>query len=147
VDQVDAMWVGFLLRFDLARQKELLAKFGMEAAAFQALPVFLLLAIILILAVLYFIEAQRRERLDPEDRLYRDLIKALKRLEITKEANEGPLSLMAKIRAGNPGFSERVAEVLEPLIWARYGDRALTRAEFQTLRRKIRSLKGAHPVQ
>src|SRR5690606_23084173 len=121
-------WVGFLLRFDLARQKELLARFGMEAAVFRALPVFLLLAIVLTLAVLYFIEAQRRESLKREDRLYRDFLKALEKINLRKEPHEGPLALMERIRTRRPDLADAAEPILEPLVRARFGGEELSRA-------------------
>ena len=47
-----------------------LAKLGMEDSLFRALPVFLLLAIALILAILYFIEARRREPIPLDEKFW-----------------------------------------------------------------------------
>lgn len=142
IDEVDAAWVGFLLRFDLASQKEMLAKFGMEAAVFRALPVFLLLAIVLTLALLYFVEAQRREVLSREDKLYRDLLKTLAAKDMTKNPNEGPLDLMSRIRVQKPDMAPLVEPILEPLILARFGGQALSKAEVEGVARHLKSLRS-----
>ncbi len=142
IDEVDAAWVGFLLRFDLARQKELLAKFGMEAAIFRALPVFLLLAIVLTLAILYFLEAQRRESLSREDRLYRDFLKSLEKTDFKKEPFEGPLDLMERIRARRPDLATAAEPILEPLVLARFGGQRLSRADVDDVARRLRRFRA-----
>lgn len=141
VDEIEARWIGFLLRFDLAAQKELLAKFGMEETIFRALPVFLMLALVLVLAVLYFLEAQRREHLNPEERLYRDLLKALRRWKIEKQPHEGPLTLMDKVRARHPQLAERVAPLLETLILARFAGHVLSAPERERLHLQLRAIR------
>ncbi len=146
VDEFEASWVGFLVRFDLARQKELLAKFGMEETLFRALPVFLLLALALILAVLYYLEAQAREKLSREDRLYRDFLTLLKKWKIERSIHDGPLTLMEKIRRAKPSFVDQVAPVMEGLIEARFAKQKMTRERFDALAkdvRKLRKLKAA----
>jgi len=144
VDEVEASWIGFLLRFDLARQKELLAKFGMEETLFRALPVFLLLAVALILSVLYFLEAQRREVLTTEERLYRDVIASLKKFKIERTPADGPLTLMNKVRGTSPLLAEKVAPILETLILARFGGHKLTHEEGQNLARQVRQFRKLH---
>lgn len=121
VDEVEAAWTGFLLRFDSARQKELLTKLGMEEVMFRALAVFLLLSIGLILAVLYFLEAQRREPLSVDEQIYRRLLVMLKKWRIDKSPNEGPWTLMLKIRSLHPRLAQEVEPILGPLIHARFG--------------------------
>lgn len=127
VDEVEANWVGFLVRFDLTKQKELLARFGMEETLFSALPVFLLLALALTMAVLYFLEAQRRESLTVEDRLYRDLLKTLrKRWKIERRPNEGPAALFNRIEAENPSLARAVEPLFQSLIMARFAGIKMT---------------------
>lgn len=141
VDEVEASWIGFLLRFDLARQKELLAKFGMEETLYRALPVFLLLGLALVAALLYFFEAQRREPLPLEDRLYRDLTKALAKWNIDPTPADGPLNLMEKVRARHPQLTDKVAPPLERLVLARFGGRELTAQEARIVAQQVRRLK------
>lgn len=141
VDEFEASWIGFLVRFDLARQKDLLAKFGMEETLFRALPVFLLLALVLILAILYFVEAQRREKLSREERLYRDLLDTFKKWKIERHPADGPLTLMGKVRTAQPQVVDRVVPVMECLIEARFAGRQLNSAEFDALDKSIRKLR------
>jgi transglutaminase-like putative cysteine protease len=140
-DEIDANWTGFLLRFDLARQKEILAKLGVEGALFRALFVFLLLSIGLILAVLYFLEAQRREPLTPDEKIYRRLLKTLKKWRIYKTPQEGPLALLAKIENLNPKLALQVEPILIRLIEARYGRGTLSAAHVKSLKSQIQKLR------
>ncbi|MGZ3723144.1 MAG: transglutaminase family protein [Bdellovibrionales bacterium] len=141
MDEVEANWTGFLLRFDLARQKELLAKLGMEEVLFRALGVFLLLSVGLILAVLYFFEAQRKEPLSPDEKIYRQLLNVLKKWNIHKTPQEGPLTLMAKIRAMNASLAEQVEPILAPLVRVRYGQGILSHTNVNELRKRLRLLR------
>lgn len=145
VDEVEASWISFLLRFDLARQRELLARLGMEDVLFRALAVFLLLSTGLILAVFYFFEAQRREPLSDDEKLYRQLIAALKKWKIQKAANEGPLSLLAKARTANSRLAEGVEPILSLLINVRYGRAQLSREKIVQMKRQIRYLRKIRP--
>lgn len=141
VDEFEASWIGFLLRFDLARQKELLAKFGMEETLFRALPVFLLLALVLILAVLYFLEAQKREKLTREERLYRDLLRTLAKWKVVRKSNEGPLTLMDNVRRIQPRAAVHVEPVLEGLIEARFSGRKMDPEQMDALSLQVRNLR------
>lgn len=141
VDEIEANWIGFLLRFDLARQKEFLARFGMEETLFRALPVFLLLALVLILSFLYFIEAHRKEKLSREERLYKDLIKALKRWKIERSPTDGPLNLMEKVRQRHPSLVSPVSAILEPLVLARFAGQSLSKEQEYSLARQLRRLR------
>lgn len=139
-DEVDANWTGFLLRFDLAKQKELLAKLGMEGVLFRALPVFLILAVVLILSILYYFEAQRREPLTPEESLYRLFLRALKRRKVERLPHEGPLQLMTRIESERPELSPKIRPVLAELVELRFGRQRLTPKLKSELRSQIRAL-------
>jgi len=143
IDEVEANWVGFLLRFDLAKQKELLAKLGMEAVLFRALPVFLVLAVALVLAVLYFVEAQGREPLSTEELLYRKFLRVLKRRNFAKAANEGPLTLMGRIEKDDPDLALRCQPIVDELLVARFGSKNLSRRAAAEISRQIRALTRA----
>lgn len=143
-DELDASWTGFLLRFDLARQKELLAKLGMEEVMIRALLVFLVLSAGLFLAVLYFFEAQKSESLSVEEKIYRQLLRKLKRKwNLQKAANEGPLTLMKRIESQSPELAPQVEPILGRLILARFGNTPLTAANAKSLRREIGKLTRA----
>ncbi|MBX3021288.1 MAG: DUF3488 domain-containing transglutaminase family protein [Bdellovibrionales bacterium] len=140
-DEIDASWSGFLLRFDLAKQKELLEKLGMEGVLYRALPVFLILAIVLILAVLYYFEAQRREPVSPEESLYRLFLRRLKGWRLEKRANEGPMDLLKRIESANPEFGAEVRPILDELIQVRFAGRKLEARRHNALRSAIKKLR------
>lgn len=142
-DEIDANWTGFLLRFDLARQKELLAKFGMEGVLFRALPLFLVLAIVLMLAVLYYLEASRREVLSEDEALYRRLDRKLKRWKLERRPQEGPLLWLERVRATRPTLAAQVEPLLMAFTRVRYGGEPLDPAARKTLRAAIRRLTWA----
>ena len=120
-DEVDAAWTGFLLRFDLARQKELLAKVGMEGTLFRALPVFLILSIVLITAVLYFFESRRRPRLAPVDLLYYRLLKILgRRYGALKMPSETAAAYLGRLAALDPEGIAEARAVTNAVVELRY---------------------------
>ncbi|MGE0528327.1 MAG: DUF3488 and DUF4129 domain-containing transglutaminase family protein, partial [Bdellovibrionales bacterium] len=125
-DEIEASWIGFLVRFDLARQKEFLARLGMEGVLFRALPVFLLLSLALFLAVVYFLETRRQEPLSSEERIYRQLLDRLRRWRIEKSAAEGPLTLLLRIEREYPDLRTQIRPVFEALILARFGGQPLS---------------------
>lgn len=141
MDEIEANWIGFLLRFDLAAQKELLKKFGMEETIFHALPFFLALALVLILAIIYFIEARARVVMSEEDRLFRDLLTALRRFQVERDLNDGPLRLMERVRQKGRVLEAAVEPILSQIVVARYAGHALSAAEADQLKRDIRGLR------
>ena len=104
------------------------------------LPVFLVLAVVLVLAVLYFIEAQGREQLSTEELLYRKFLRALKAFKLVKMHNEGPLALMSRIEDYNADLAARSHPILAALTEARFGSKNLSRTAAAEIARKIRSL-------
>ena len=140
VDEVEASWAVFLLRFDLARQKELLALLGMEEVLIRALIVFLLLAVGFFLSLLYFFEAQKREPLTVEEKIYRQLLRKLRKWKVEKSVNEGPLTLMNNLRSATPELAPKVEPILSRLILARFGNSPLSSSAAKTLARQVRAL-------
>jgi transglutaminase-like putative cysteine protease len=141
LDEIDARWIGFLIRFDLARQQELLAHFGMEGVLFRALPVFLFLAVVLVLAFLYFFEAQRREPLNDIDKLNVLLLQALRRWRIDRLPSEGPTQFFARIQKLQPQLSAHVEPLMAEIAEIRFGTRRLSPSERADLRRRLLHLK------
>jgi hypothetical protein len=113
----------------------------MEETLFRALPVFLLMTLVLILSVLYFIEAQRREKLSREERLYQELLQTLKKWKIERRPADGPLTLMDKVRRDKPVLAAHVAPVMEGLILARFGKTKMTRDQMDSLAKDVRKLR------
>lgn len=140
IDELDASWTVFLLRFDLARQKELLAKLGMEEVLFRALPVFLILGLILMMAIFYFLEAQRPEPLSVEEKLYREFLKRLKQRKLNKLQHEGALTFLKRIESESPDLAQKTTPILNNLIEARFGRLPKTAAELAELKSQIRHL-------
>jgi len=140
-DEVDASWSAFLLQFDLARQKELLARLGMEGALFRALPVFLVLGVFLILAFLHFFESQRREPLTDEQKLYVQLLQLGRRWKLPKKSNEGPLTWLKRVESSQPHIGQALRPVLLEIVHIRYGQTALTAQTRSRVERGIKGLK------
>ncbi len=142
VDEVDASWTSFLLGFDLGWQRSLLAKLGMDGAMFRALPVFLVLSLLLMLSILYFFQAQRREILRPEEKLYRKLVKILKGHGVVKFANEGPQTLRLKVAQQRPDLLESLDLALRPLTQLRYGGDELVPEVRHQILTALKTLRG-----
>lgn len=141
LDEVDARWTGFLIGFDLGRQKELLARLGMEGVMYRALPVFLILAIVLALSLIYFFEAQKKESLSDEDLLYRQLLNELKRRHLVKEKTEGPKAYFERLRQAFPEVANEIEPTLTHLTEIRYGRTRLEPTDRQRLKLQIRRIK------
>jgi hypothetical protein len=142
LDEVEASWVGFLLHFDLSRQKELLRALGMEEALFRALPVFLALAVVFLLTVLYFVQSRRTDPLSADEKIYRQLQRQLaQRWRIRKLPSEGPLALMAKVEARDPRLAVVVEPILEALIETRYRSQPLTHKAIELMRLRLKLLR------
>lgn len=141
MDEMESAWVGFLIRFDLARQKELLASLGLETVPFQVLLVFLVLGLVLFGAILYFFEAQKREPMTFDEKIYRRLVRVLKRWGIEKESSDGPMTLYRKVEALDATAGEGVLQVLQPIIQARFGGQTLSREMQSSVRASLRNLR------
>jgi len=141
IDQVDASWTGFLLGFDIAWQRSILARLGMDEVLFRALPVFLMLSLVLILALIYFIQAQRREPLSAQDQLYRKLLKILRQRGIEKAANEGPTQLLEKVAVARPDLLEPLIAALGPLNRLRYGGDVADLEKLNEIQQALRHLR------
>lgn len=140
-DEVEARWIGFLIRFDLAQQKEFLAKLGMEGVWMRALLVFLTLSLLLAFAVLYFVEAQRSEKLAESERLYLLFLRIMRRHGFKKAAHEGPMALMQRLENEDPDFAAQVRPVVESLVFVRFSRAKGSAEEWKELRKSIRGLR------
>lgn len=141
MDEIEARWTGFLLHFDLARQRELLSKLGVEDVLFRALPVFLVLSLAFVMALMYFFEAQKREPLSRDERLYVEFIKLLRRWKIQRHPNEGPLQLFHRLESAHPARAGAAAGVFRMLVLARYGRQKLSAEMIEKLRTQLRALR------
>lgn len=140
-DEMDASWIGFLLHFDMARQREWLQKLGMEEVMFRALPVFLILALTLMLALLYFFESHRPERLSAEERLYRQFLKQTKRWQFEKSAFEGLETWFARFEGHRPRVALAVRPVVERLIRMRFGADSSSEEDLKEIRSQLKDLR------
>jgi transglutaminase-like putative cysteine protease len=141
IDEIDASWTGFLMHFDLARQREFLQRLGMEEVLFRALPVFLVLSVVLILAFIYYFEAQKREPLSEEEHLYRQFLRTIRRRwKFEKAISEGPLALMERIERTSPEMGELARPILTALTWHRFAGQAPSPLSYRRIRARIRKL-------
>lgn len=139
-DEIDAAWTGFLLHFDLARQRDFLARLGMEGVLYRALPVFLILGIFLIASLIYFFDVNRVEHLSADEKLYRQLLQVLRRKHFEKQASEGPVQFFARIESTAPELAGVLSPIFGELILIRFGRKELTNEKFLELRSRIRRL-------
>lgn len=136
-DDVEATWMSFLMRFDLARQRQILQRLGMEEVIFRALPVFLVLVIALFAAILYFFEAQRRTPLNAEGRVYRDFVRMLRRRKIYRQPNEGLQSLLDRIERENAEIALQLRPIFASVIALRFSPVAKDKAFLSSIKRQI----------
>ena len=124
-DQLDAMWVQFLFRFDYEYQKELLQHLaGTELSRGQ---LYLLLVLLLALLLLRtYLRLSKKQRVALSLRLYRLLCWRLKSLGWERKAQEGPLHFQARIVKAVPAWQMKLQEVFQPLVQDRYGNSPLS---------------------
>ena len=114
----------------------------MEGVLFRALPVFLVLGLILLLSILYFFEAQRREPMSEEQKLFVLLLQQGRRWRLSKRPNEGPTNWLARIEAEQPQLAPVLRPLFADLISIRYGHQPLTPQLKADLRLRLRRLRG-----
>jgi transglutaminase-like putative cysteine protease len=140
-DEMDASWISFLLHFDMAQQREWLKKLGMEEVMFRALPVFLILALTLTLALLYFFESHRPERLSAEERLYRQFLKQTKRWRFEKTASEGLATWLQRLERSHVKLALAARPAVERLIRLRFGSASVSGEDLKEIRSQLKDLK------
>ena len=74
-------------------------------------------------------------------------MRTLKKWDIERRPNEGPLTLMEKVRNTKPALAGPLAPVLEGLIEARFGPRQFSREEFDALAKDVRKLRKLSPAR
>lgn len=140
-DQTEALWVNFLLRYDLSFQKDVMKQLGLGGYGRWLLAVAAVVLSFLLIVVAFFFLRKSREKLDPVLNIYRALCERLKKAGLERQPVEGPWAYWERARLQFPDREQELEVVFEPLIQSRYGQRELTRTERRELRQKVRQLR------
>ncbi|MEO8160049.1 MAG: DUF3488 and transglutaminase-like domain-containing protein [Arenimonas sp.] len=141
-DFLRRQWNQLVLGFNAERQKGLLSPLGIDQAdAWQLVLAFAIGAGLALLATLWFLVHEHRDRSPPLVAAWRAFTARLRRAGVDKRAEEPPLSFGQRAAALLPGQSEPLLSVSRRYADWRYAGRALTDDEQRELARELREFR------
>jgi transglutaminase-like putative cysteine protease len=141
-DFLRRQWNELVLGFNAQKQKGLLKPFGVDDAdAWQLVVAFAIGSGLALLATLWFLLHEHRDRSPPLLRAWRAFVARLRRAGIDKRAEEPPLSFGRRAAALLPAQSERLLSVSGRYADWRYAGLALTDEEQRGLARELRGFR------
>jgi transglutaminase-like putative cysteine protease len=141
-DFLRRQWNELVLGFNAQRQAGLLKPLGIdEADAWQLVLAFAVGSGIALLATLWFLLHEHRDRSPPLLRAWRDFVARLRRAGIDKRAEEPPLSFGQRAAALLPAQSGAVLAVSRRYADWRYAGLQLTEEEQRGLARELRAFR------
>ncbi|MCB0364714.1 MAG: DUF3488 domain-containing transglutaminase family protein [Bdellovibrionaceae bacterium] len=140
-DQTEALWVNFLLRYDLSFQKDILKQLGVGSYGRWLLALAAVLLSIVLIVVAFLFLRKSREKVDPVLGIYRALCQRLKLAGLERQPIEGPYAYWQRAREFFPDRERELQGVFQPLIDSRYGSKKLDRTERRELRRRVKHLR------
>jgi hypothetical protein len=121
IDQVDANWSMFLLKYDYSYQKELLRGLGLKRVTRWMMFGFSAVALSLFVLIIYLFLNRNRTPKDPLDKVYQKMEVKLGRLGLEKEPEEGPLDFAKRLQSLGVEPKEEVANFFASYIELKYG--------------------------
>lgn len=141
-DFLRRQWNELVLGFNAQRQKSLLSPLGIdEADAWQLVTAFAIGSGIALLATLWFLLHEHRDRSPPLMRAWRAFTARLRRAGVDKRSDEPPLSFGTRAAGLLPAQAERLRSVSERYANWRYAGQALTEEEQRVLARDLREFR------
>jgi len=133
-DAVNNTWNQWVLGYGPARQRSLLARFGLEAHDYGRVALILALLIASLLAVVSLWLARRPPHADPAVRAYRRFCRKLARAGTARRAWEGPRDFAVRVQRRYPRVAPEVAAITNAYVSLRYAD---TAGDVAVLRRAV----------
>ncbi len=123
LDVMNRLWTEGIIRFDHLRQQGLLTPFGVADAdpADLMLALAVAIALVLVAATAWAIRSAPRRRGDALDHAWRLLRARLARAGIESRDSEGPLDLLARVRAQSRVAAPRLEPLVRRYVALRYG--------------------------
>jgi hypothetical protein len=141
-DFLRRQWNELVLGFNAQRQSGLLKPLGIdEADAWQLVAAFAVGSLIALLATLWFLLHEHRDRSPPLLRAWRGFVARLRRAGIEKRNEEPPLSFGQRAAALLPAQSATLLAVSRRYAEWRYAGLALTDEEQRGLARELRAFR------
>ncbi len=132
-------WNRWVVGYDTARQRDLLARLGYRGAVGRGLVVGLAVAAGLVLAGLALAGSRGRE--EPGVRLYRRYCRRFARRGLSRRLHEGPDAFAQRISAARPDLARAAAEVAAAYGDLRYGPPGPRGPTLRRLRRAVRAVR------
>ena len=141
-DFLRRQWNELVLGFNAQRQKSLLKPLGIEEAdAWQLVAAFAVGAGLALLATLWFLLHEHRDRSPPLLRAWRAFVARLRRAGIDKRAEEPPLSFGRRAAGLLPAQADSLLSVSGRFADWRYAGVELTDEEQRELARELRAFR------
>ena len=121
-DAANTTWQRWVLGYDQARQRELLAQLGFEDVNPFRLIGLLALLVALVMGLYVIATRQRAPRPDPVQRAYRDFCRKLARVGLVRAPQEGPLAYSERGSQLLPQHAEAIHAITALYLRLRYGD-------------------------
>lgn len=142
-DAANTAWQRWVLSYDQARQRELLAQLGFEADNPLRLLGLLALLVALVMGVYVVATRQRAPRPDLVQRAYIDFCHKLARRGLVRAPQEGALAFAARVAHQLPQHAAAIQSITHLYLHLRYGD-ADDAAQRQVFIRQVASFRPAH---
>ncbi|NQZ00891.1 MAG: DUF3488 domain-containing transglutaminase family protein [Bdellovibrionales bacterium] len=142
IDQVDANWSMFLLKYDYSYQKEWLRKLGLKRVTRWMMLALSAVALSIFVLLIYLFLNRKRVPKDPLAKIYQRVNSQLGKLGVERRRGEGPLDFAKRVEAEGIEPREQVADFFASYIELKYGPQGeSTQAQLKELSKSIEGLK------
>lgn len=141
MDQIDASWSNFLLKYDFEYQKKILRQMGLSTSARWLLGGLSALFLVLFLGLLLVIFSRQRSKGDRITEIYWRLLKKIHRAGVTKEPSEGPADFADRVLRAFPSSRQELQIVFLDILKYRYSGTPVTNEQLAGLKARVRRLK------
>jgi transglutaminase-like putative cysteine protease len=132
IDAIKTGWNEWVLGYGPSRQRELLARFGVDAGNLSSLTMGMLVIVGAMLASLAAWLAWRRPPpVDPVLGVYRRYCAKLARAGVSRRTWEGPLDFAARVVSARPLLHEPVERITAMYVGLRYADDQVSISDFK----------------